>query len=114
MRETSYVDDIGRHWAVMLPEHEPQSRAHLGIPIGPIDVTPLAEEFEWPQDFHVRLHNQLFHAHVYQDDERILRARSADIIGAITRAAKVDAQRIIDLIADPAILSLDGETEKAT
>lgn len=114
MKEASYVDAEGRHWAVLIPEQEPAHRAHLGIPIGPIDVSPLAEEFEWPLAYHVRVHNQLFHARVFPDDPRILRARTADIIGALTRAAKADAQRIIDLTADPAILSLDGEIDTTT
>ena len=109
MRETTFTDEEGRMWAVLIPDHESDDRAHLGMRLGPPDLREFAAERGWGQDFEVRLHNHLYHRRIfYSDDERELRRRAGDIIQAIVATAKVDAMSIIDLILrDPAILSLE-------
>ena len=115
MREVPWTDDEGRIWAKLLPDTEPASAADRGITIGPIDVTPLAVENDWPKTFHVRVHNELYHRRVFPEvDQRRLRGRVGDIVSAIQRAAKVDALKIVNLTAsdDGAILlgSEQGDT----
>lgn len=101
MREVPWTDDEGRIWAKLLPDAEPSSAADRGITVGPIDVTPLAVANDWPQTFHVRLHNELYHRRIFLTvDQRELRRRVGDIVIAIQKAAKVDGLKIINLTAD--------------
>lgn len=115
MREVAWTDDEGRIWAKLIPDTEPASGADRGITIGPIDVTPLAVRDEWPQTFHVRLHNELYHRRVFPSvDQRGLRARVGDIVAAIQRAAKVDGLKIINLTADDDGAILLGSEQDGT
>jgi len=95
LRETTYVDNEGRQWAVLLPEEVPDSLAVQGVPIGPPSLSAL----NLPIDIEVRLHNQLFARHLLT--EREVRARPEDVMGALMAALKVDKQKLIAVYDGP-------------
>lgn len=90
MRETSFTDERGRRWAVLLPEGLPEIDASLGLPLGP----PSLEGLGLPPEIEVRLHNELFNRRIFT--ERDAKTRRADIFGALQHALRVDIGKIID------------------
>ena len=84
-----YVDDEGRHWAVLMPEgHE---HPEMGIPFGPPDLASL----DLPLDVEVRLHNQLFNRQLYT--LRDVRRDPDGIKASIQAAYRLDFQRVTGL-----------------
>ncbi len=115
MHEVAWTDDEGRIWAKLIPDTERVQNADRGITIGPIDVTPLAVENEWPRAFAIRLHNELYHRRVFNSvDSRELRARAHDVVAAIQRAAKVDALKIINLPGSDDGVTILGDEQDDT
>ncbi len=90
MVRADYQDDEGRWWATLVPEGQEQD-AHMGIPIGPPDLSPLglspAQE--------VRLHNQLFHRGILTAKD--LRGRGRDVFAAVQAAWQVDVSAVTRL-----------------
>ena len=38
LREVSWTDAFGRHWATLIPTDEPDSAARTGLPLGPVPL----------------------------------------------------------------------------
>lgn len=91
MTVTSYVDEDGRHHAVMLPEGVPEENASKGLPLGP----PILSSLGLQLDQEVRLHNQLFSRRLFTAKD--VRARKVDVVAALMSTFKVDAERIVQL-----------------
>lgn len=90
--EGEYVDEEGRHWAVLMPEgHE---NPEMGILLGPPDL----ESLELPLDVEVRLHNQLFNRRLYT--LRDVRRDPDGIKASIQAAYRLDFQRVTGLYHD--------------
>ena len=90
MVQTSYQDDEGRWWAVLVPAGQEQD-AHMGIPLGPPDLSPL----ELPLAVEVRLHNQLFSRGLFS--LRDVRRAPRDIFAAIQAAYRADVAAVTGL-----------------
>lgn len=92
-RRASYTDDIGRRWAVDLPDGTPDSDAKMGIPVGP----PSLESLGLPEEIEVRLHNQLFERHLLT--ERDAKRNLPAVFGALQAALRVDTGRVVAVYA---------------
>jgi hypothetical protein len=75
---------------VLVPEGQ-QSEAHMGIPVGPPDVSSLG----LPQDVAVALHNQLFHRGLLTPKD--LRGRAPEVFASLQAALKVNTAAIVSL-----------------
>ncbi len=91
MKQTSYVDEEGRHHAVMLPDGVGEEDASQGLPLGPPSLAPLG----LPEDVEIRLHNQLFSRRIFTSKD--VRKRRIDVFGALQAAFKVDTEKIIQI-----------------
>lgn len=93
MKAVTYTDKEGRLWRTLIPDGAPEteSQARMGIPAGPMST----EELEWPQEFQVRLHNQLYHRRIFTPRDAVLRQQ--DIQAALMAALKLDVQTIVSL-----------------
>ncbi len=88
---TSYIDEEGRHHAVMLPDDVPDAEAAKGVPLGP----PILSSLGLTKEQELRLHNQLFSRGLYGAKD--VRARRVDVTAALMSALKVDTERIVQL-----------------
>ena len=87
---TSHQDPEGRWWVVLVPVgHE--GDAHMGIPVGPPDLTSLG----LPEAVEVRLHNQLFQRGLLT--ARDLKGRGKEVFAAIQAAYRVDMASVTAL-----------------
>lgn len=102
MRETTYTDEQGRKWWVLLPDGVPDSEASRGIPIGPPSVDPLG----LPVTIATRLHNELYIRRIFTYEQAV--KMQGDINVAIRAALRAETDRVISLYADQAILSQGG------
>lgn len=93
MRQTSYTDTLGRHWAVLLPDGVPESDARMGLPLGP----PPLDDLGLPEETAIRLHNQLFARSIFSlaDAKR----RREELTAALQAAYAADGERLIELFA---------------
>lgn len=91
MREAMFEDELGRRWAVLLPDRLPDREANLFPPIGP----PSLEGLGLPRDLEVRLHNELYARRIFSLSEA--KARKMDIFAALQHAFRVDIGRILEL-----------------
>lgn len=91
MRQVTYVDEIGRKWAMLVPDNAPDSAAHLGMTLGPVDLDPLG----LPRAYAVRLHNALFDRAIFTSQQA--RKHPHDIASAIKEAMRPDVAAIIAL-----------------
>lgn len=91
MREVTFTDPQGRHWARLVPEGAPDSDAEHGGTVGPVSLAPLG----LPLGFEVPLHNELHARRIFT--ARDARKRRADIELAIRSALKLDTGAIVDL-----------------
>jgi len=89
MRQTTYKDDLGRKWAVLLPDGVPDEAAAQGIPIGP----PPLDSLGLSLDVEVRLHNQLFERRLFTNRDAL--ARRTDVLGAVQAAFKMSMQAVL-------------------
>ena len=90
MVRSSYQDDEGRWWAVLVPPgHE--GEASMGIPIGPPDL----ESLGLPEAVEVRLHNQLFNRGLLT--ARDLKGRGQEVFAALQAAYRVDQASVTAL-----------------
>ncbi len=90
MIQTSYQDDEGRWWAVLVPQGQ-EDEAHMGIPLGPPDLSSLG----LPLEVEVRLHNQLFNRGLFT--LRDVRRGPRDIFAAIQAAYRADVAAVTGL-----------------
>jgi len=93
VRKTSYVDALGRHWMVALPDGVPDSDAKLGVHLGP----PPLDDMALPVETQTRLHNQLFARSIFTFDDAA--GHRAELLAAIQAAYAVDGERLIELFA---------------
>lgn len=91
MKQATYTDAQGRKWRVWLPDGVPDREAHMGLPIGPPDIS----ELDLPEDISVRLHNELFDRELFTS--RDVRARRQDLVSAVISAFKFSAERIQEI-----------------
>lgn len=90
MVRANYEDPEGRWWVVLVPVgHEDE--AHMGIPVGPPDLSPLG----LPEPVEVRLHNQLFNRGLLT--ARDLKGRTQEVFAAIQAAYRVDLTAVTAL-----------------
>lgn len=77
MRATTYTDNDGRRFQVLMPDDAPESHARYGVIVGPqVDLSFL----KLPQEVATRIHNALFDRNIltYEDARsRLLEVRSA-------------------------------------
>jgi len=85
-----YEDEAGLWWVVMVPEGREQA-AHMGIPVGPPDLSTL----ELPPEVAARLHNELFRRGLLT--KRDLRGRGMEVFAALQAAYKVDTTAVTTL-----------------
>lgn len=88
--DATYEDAEGRWWKVRVPSGS-QTPVHMGIPVGPPDVSELGLPF----DVSVRLHNQLFNRGLFT--KRDLHRRGQEVFAAIQAAYRVDSQAVTAL-----------------
>ena len=91
MKQSSYVDEEGRYYAVLLPNGTGEEDAAKGLPLGP----PSLEALGLPEEVEIRLHNQLFSRRIFT--EKDVRKRRIDVFGALQAAFKVDTERIVQI-----------------
>ena len=91
MKQVSYEDEKGRHWATLLPDDIPEEDAFLGIPLGP----PPLEVLGLPEEIEVRLHNELFSRGLFTPAD--VKRRINDVVASLQAALRVDAGLIIGL-----------------
>lgn len=85
--QVEYVDETGRHWAVLVPDgHEDE--AAQGVVIGPPDVRVLG----WPEEIALRVHNELYARRILT--LRDARAKAAEIGAALAAALRADIQTV--------------------
>lgn len=89
LKQVEYSDVAGRHWARMLPNSEPNSRAGIGIPVGP----PPLDSLDLPEDLQTRLHNELYARGILTLDQALTNRR--EIQAAMMAAFRLDVDRII-------------------
>ncbi len=86
--ETSYEDETGRWWTVLVPPGETQPE--MGIPVGPPDVREAFPNL--PESIAVRLHNEL-------NKRRLFRRRDIQGHGARQLQAALQAAYRLDTAA---------------
>lgn len=91
MKETTYTDQEGRKWWVLLPDDTPESEAYRGIPLGP----PSVESLGLPQDIATRLHNELYARRFFTREDAL--RHQTDIASAIRAALRVSVDSVIAL-----------------
>lgn len=91
MRQAAYVDEKGRHHAVLLPDGVPDEDAAKGLPLGP----PILSDLGLTEEQETRLHNQLFSRRLFTAKD--VRARRIDVVGALMSSLKIDAERIVQI-----------------
>ncbi|KKL52907.1 hypothetical protein LCGC14_2280770 [marine sediment metagenome] len=96
MRQVTHKDEMGRLWAVLIPDDAPDSESNRGMVIGP----PPLDSLGLPLDAEIRLHNQLFHRGILAERDVDLMA----ITSAIIATFKIDAARVALLYTDSDIL----------
>lgn len=90
MVRVNYEDVEGRWWVVLVPQgHEDES--HMGIPVGPPDLSPLG----LPEALEIRLHNQLFQRGLLT--ARDIRGRAKEVFAAVQSAYQVDVAAVTGL-----------------
>lgn len=89
MKRVHFTDSAGRKFISLLPEGVPESKAEIGVILGPPDLSPLG----LPLDIEVRLNNALFARNLVEKD----RVTMADIRDALLAVFKVDALKIAAL-----------------
>lgn len=95
MRETTYIDERGRKWAVLIPDGAQERDAYLGMTIGP----PAMDALGLPEEMTTRLHNALFDRRIFTEEQA--RRHPMDIVSAIRSAIVVDAKSVIALYGEP-------------
>lgn len=93
MRQLDFTDRAGRTWRVELPDNVGDDQAHLGIPIGPPDLTRLG----LPEPLAIRLHNELWGRGLFT--QRDVLARRGELVAAWQAALRVDAMEVARLYA---------------
>ncbi len=88
--ERQHTDDAGRNWTMLVPEHE--TNVALGISLGPPDTTELG----LPEEFAVRLHNQLNQRRVFTFEDG--KHRINEIEAALKAALRVDVRKIMNAL----------------
>ena len=91
MKQSSYVDEEGRLYAVLLPNGTGEENAAKGLPLGP----PSLEVLGLPEEVEIRLHNELFSRQIFTTKD--VRKRRIDVFGALQAAFKVDTERIVQI-----------------
>lgn len=91
LREASYVDEEGRHHAVLLPDGVSDEDAAKGLPLGPPNLASL----DLTDEQEVRLHNQLFSRRLFTAQD--VRARRVDVVAALMATLKIDAERVVQV-----------------
>lgn len=90
MVRVDYQDEDGRWWAALVPVgHEDE--AHMGIPIGPPDLSPL----DLPKELEVRLHNQLFNRGLLT--ARDVKGHAPQVFAALQATYRVDVAAVTGL-----------------
>jgi hypothetical protein len=88
--QVDYEDPDGLWWVVRVPQGE-EANAHMGIPVGPPDVSSL----DLPEAVAKRLHNELFRRRLLT--ARDLRGRGVEVVAALQAAYRVDAAAVTAL-----------------
>lgn len=91
LKRTSYTDEVGRKFAVLLPDEEPEENAVNGIPLGPPDLSELG----LPLELEIRLNHELFARDIFLGKD-ILKRRQ-DIQSAIQSVLRLDTERVVTL-----------------
>lgn len=94
MRTVDYTDDDGRSWRVQLPDELGDDMAHMGIPVGPPDLSSLGLHSE----LLTRLHNELFRRGIITYADAL--KRQPEILAAWQAALKVDALEVMRIYAN--------------
>lgn len=80
----------GFKWKVMVPYDAPEEMYAAGVVLGPPNLSVLS----LPVDIERKINNELFARGLITKGD--VRMRSADVLGAITSALKLDANKIMD------------------
>ena len=91
--KTSFTDDTGRMWMVLVPEGS-EKDGHQGIPVGPPDTSGLG----LPEEIDVRLNNQLFHRGLFT--WRDVKRDQVQVTAALQAALKISATSILNLFKE--------------
>ena len=94
LKKIEYVDELGRHYLMTLPDDAPDSEAGVGVPVGPPDVVDILDLGE---PFATRLHNELYRNKLWTMND--VRRDTKKLFGILQRLLKVDVHRIIDAYA---------------
>lgn len=78
-------------YLVELPDHAPDSDAHLGILVGP----PYLESLNLSDAVRVRLNNELYARGLFTKND--VKSRTSEVFAALQAAFKVDVARLLNL-----------------
>jgi hypothetical protein len=92
LREVSWTDAFGRHWATLIPIDEPDSAARTGLPLGPVPLDGL----NLPLPFEVALHNELFARRLFTFADASARDGRQRLQEAIAAAVKIGAHELYE------------------
>ncbi len=89
--QVAYEDEDGLWRVVLMPEGSDESIYHMGIEVGPPDLSSL----DLPGAVKVRLHNELFRRRLLTRAD--LRGRGMEVFAAVQAAYKADAAAVTAL-----------------
>ena len=90
-RQMDYTDGDGMIKRILLPDGVPDSQAHIGIVIGPPDLS----ELDLPFNLMVRLNNEL-HSRGLLTANDVKKNRQA-VFGALQSALRLDTTKVVNL-----------------
>ena len=89
--QVEYKDEEGLWCVVLVPEGSDESTYHMGIEVGPPDLSSL----DLPKAVKVRLHNELFRRRLLTRAD--LRGRGMEVFAAVQAAYKADTAAVTAL-----------------
>ena len=89
--QVEYEDEEHLWRVVLVPESSDESTYHMGIEVGPPDLSSL----DLPMPVKVRLHNELFRRRLLTRAD--LRGRGMEVFAAVQAAYKADAAAVTAL-----------------
>lgn len=88
MKQTTYVDHIGRRFLTLIPDNAPDEHAQYGVLVGP----PELDDIELPESLLVRLHNELYSRKIFTLSD--VKKRRNEVMDAVRAVLRLDCEVI--------------------